>query len=224
MSTLGNPDVAAVGSLCEAPRDGTWVQHTYDLLRRRPEGIRNVEWLGSGNMAVSRSRFMAVGGFDSGLQTCEDVDLCRRLRADGGQVMQDSRLRNVHLGDPSTLGELFRGELWRGRDNLRVSFRGPVTFAELPSVLVPLVEIGLFALALVAMAFGLLPAIALWALAVGSVAAFSAARAARMLSRLPRLTPLACGRAFAVAATYDVARAVALVRPHGYTTRRGGRS
>jgi hypothetical protein len=224
VSTLAGPGVSAVGALCEAPHDGTWVQHTYDLLRRRRDGIRDVDWLGSGNMAVWRSRFMAVGGFDTRLHTCEDVDLCRRLRGDGGRVVQDSRMRNVHLGDPSTLGELFRGELWRGRDNLRVSFRGPVRLAELPSVLVPLVEIGLLAVALMGIAFGPVSALALWTLAIGSIVALSAARAAKMLSRVARVTPLECGRAFAVAATYDVARAIAMIRPHGYRTRRGGRS
>ena len=223
-STLAAPDVAVVGALCEAPRNGTWVQETYDLMRRRPEGVRSVEWLGSGNMAVWRSRFATVGGFDTRLHTCEDVDLCRRLRSAGHRIMHDSRLRNVHLGDPSTLGELFRGELWRGRDNLRVSFRGPVKLAELPSVLIPVIEIGLVALAVSALPLGAIPALAVLSLAVLSVVAFSGLRAAKMLSYAPRLTPLACGRAFAVATTYDVARAVALVRPHGYGTRRGARS
>jgi hypothetical protein len=223
-STLAAPDVAAVGALCEAPRNGTWVQQTYDLMRRRPEGVRSVEWLGSGNMAVWRTRFMGVGGFDTRLHTCEDVDLCRRLRSAGHRIMHDSRLRNVHLGDPSTLGELFRGELWRGRDNLRVSFRGPVTLGELPSVLIPVVEIGLVALALSALTLGAVPALALLSLAAASIVAFSGMRAAKMLWYAPRLTPLACGRAFAVATTYDIARAVALVRPHGYGTRRGARS
>jgi hypothetical protein len=224
VATLKGPDVAAAGALCEAPKNGTWVQHTYDLMRRRGQGVRPVEWLGSGNLAVWRSRFMVVGGFDTRLQTCEDVDLCRRLRSAGGRILQDSRLRNVHLGDPSTLGELFRGELWRGRDNLRVSFRGPVKLVELPSVLIPIIEIGLLALALGGLALGAIPALALWTLAVGIIVAFSGMRAAKMLRHAPRLTPLACGRAFAVATTYDLARAMALVRPQGHSTRRGERS
>ena len=50
------------------------------VIRSTPE---RVTWLGSGNMAVRRSAFEEVGGFDTTLETCEDVDLCRKLRARG---------------------------------------------------------------------------------------------------------------------------------------------
>ena len=36
-------------------------------------------------------------------------------------LVADPRLRNIHLGDPSRLRALFFGELWRGRDNIRVT-------------------------------------------------------------------------------------------------------
>jgi hypothetical protein len=41
---------------------------------------------------------------------------------------------NRHLGDPSTLRALFRGGCGVGRDNLRVSLRGPLVWRDLPSV------------------------------------------------------------------------------------------
>ena len=50
-------------------------------------------------------------------------------------------MRNVHFGDPATLWDLFRGELWRGRDNLRISLRGPLTWRGLPSVVIPIVDV-----------------------------------------------------------------------------------
>jgi GT2 family glycosyltransferase len=146
---LRGPYVGAVGAPYEAPRDGTWVQRTYDLLRRRRTGLHEVEWLGSGNLAVWRRSFDAIGGFDTTLQTCEDVDFCRRLRSDGTRILESGRLRSVHLGDPSTVSELFRGELWRGRDNLRASLRGTVRLRELPSIIVPVVHLVARALALV---------------------------------------------------------------------------
>ncbi len=212
---------AAVGALCEAPVDGTWVQRTYDLLRRRVPGIREVEWLGSGNMAVRRSAFEAVGGFDTTLETCEDVDLCRRLRARGFRIMQDSRLRNVHLGDPSTLTALFRGELWRGRDNLRASLRPPVTLRELPSIVVPVGSLVLFVIACAALATVSRVGNVVALLALSGVVAPSIARAARMLAHIERVRPLGLGQALAVAFVYDAARALALVRPGAHTARRG---
>lgn len=218
-ATFSEPTIAAVGALCEAPRDGTWVQRTYDLLRRRSAGIRDVDWLGSGNMAVRRAHFESVGGFDTGLHTCEDVDLCRRLRHVGLRIVQDTRLRNVHLGDPSTLGDLFRGELWRGRDNLRVSFRGPMKLSELPSAILPIAELVLIGMAIVGIALGPKGLIGS-GVALGAIILTAGARAAKMVSGHSRRSALTYSQAFAVAATYDLARAIAVIRPEGYQTRR----
>ena len=80
----------------------------------------------SGNLAVKRTAFQAIGGFDAALEACEDVDFCQRLRRAGWRLVGDERLESVHLGDPPTLAALFRAERWRGRDNLRVSLRGPL--------------------------------------------------------------------------------------------------
>ena len=131
---LAEPDVAATGAMCSPPHEGTWVQRAYGLLRGLPKGTHDVEWLGSGNLAVRRSAFESVGGFDTSLTTCEDVDLCRRIRTAGHRIVSSSELRNVHYGDPATLWDLFKGELWRGQDNLRVTLRGPLTWRGLPSV------------------------------------------------------------------------------------------
>ena len=83
IENLAQPAVAAVGALYLAPLDGTWVQRAYGHLRGRPHGQHDVEWLGSGNVAVWREAFDAVGGFDTSLETCEDVDFCQKLRAMG---------------------------------------------------------------------------------------------------------------------------------------------
>ena len=110
----------------------------YDSFRVRPAGVHQVDWLGSGSLAVWREVFEKVGGFDSRLETCEDVDFCQRLRRNGYGLWSDDRLRSVHLGDPRSLRALFFGELWRGRDNVKVSLRGPLTWRALPSVMIPL--------------------------------------------------------------------------------------
>ena len=44
-----------------------------------------------------------------------------------------TRLRNVHHGDPASLARVFLGELWRGRDNARVSLRTPRSWRTLAS-------------------------------------------------------------------------------------------
>src|SRR5207302_588764 len=78
---------------------------------------------------------------------------CKRLRAAGYQILSDDRLFSVHLGDPPTLRAVFNGELWRGRSNLAVSLRGPITPRELPSIVVPIVQLTGIVLAVLAIAF-----------------------------------------------------------------------
>jgi hypothetical protein len=181
-----------------------------------------VEWLGSGNLAVWRQVFESVGGFDASLETCEDVDLCNRLRTNGLRIVSDARLENVHHGDPRTLSELFRGELWRGRDNLRVTFRGPLSWAALPSALIPILEaamlvgVGLGLFLSPRTPFALLVA-ALSLLAVAGVASLKVVRAA---SRRGRARGLALLQAFVVACIYDLSRALALLSRASYRGRR----
>jgi glycosyltransferase involved in cell wall biosynthesis len=214
VDTLQMHAVAAAGAAYHAPRDGTWVQRAYGYLRGKPRGRHDVDWLGSGNLAVRRDTFESLGGFDTALDTCEDVDLCNRIRARGLRVVSDARLESVHHGDPRTLRDLFTSERWRGRDNLRVSFRGPISWAALPSALVPIVDAALLGVAGAALLAtpgvgrsGLVvAAAALLAIAVGSC--LKVLRAAVREGSTYRVGLL---RAFVVACVYDTARALALV-------------
>jgi hypothetical protein len=48
---------------------------------------------------------------------------------------------SVHYGDPGTLKALFLGELWRGRDSLKVTLRAPLTLRSIPGVAIPLLTL-----------------------------------------------------------------------------------
>jgi hypothetical protein len=217
VDTLEGPGIGAAGALCIAPPDGTWVQRMYDALRHRTVGRQDVGWLGSGNLAVHRAVFDRAGGFRVGLPTCEDVDLCHRIRAAGFRIVSDDRMRSIHLGDPATLAGLFRGELWRGGHNFRASLSGPISVRALPSIVIPIVNL----LALAAGAAGLATATTTGlGVAVGSLAVvggFASLRAARMITTTGSTGD--AGRAFAVACTYDLARALALVVRAGHHRR-----
>jgi GT2 family glycosyltransferase len=212
---LGKLGVGAVGAPYLAPAQGTWVQRTFDTMRHRQHGCFETEWLASGNLAVWRREFEHLSGFDTGLETCEDYDLCQRLRAAGLRLLSDDRLKSVHHGDPATLAALFRAELWRGRDNIRASLRGPLTLRGLPSLLIPVVELGWLTAGL----GGLLTAPEGLALALSApvgFAGFAALRAFRMTSHRSGVLPVEALQAFAVAYVYELARAMALVyrAPH----------
>jgi GT2 family glycosyltransferase len=214
----------AIGYPYDPPDSGNWVQRWYDALRVHPPGQTDTDWLGSGNLVVRADVFARLGGFDETLETCEDVDFCRRVRGLGLRLVADERLRSVHHGDPRTLKAVFLGEVWRGRDNLRVSLRPPRSWRTLASLLLPVAHLT----AWFSLALGALLAIAglrtqaavLAAFGVPVVLGIVALRTARMLANRRPERWLDVARAGAVAASYEIARALALVMRVGHGRRR----
>lgn len=212
---MSDPQIGGVGALCLPPPSGSRVQMLYGSLRGRTLGRGDVTWLGSGNLVIRRSVFQELGGFDETLETCEDVDLCQRIRARGWRLVGDERLVNYHLGDPATLGAVFTSERWRGRDNLRVSLRRMPALRDWPSIVIPIVgAMSLLALpaGLLLMPFSFWSGLLLAIAAVTVVLGLSGLRALRMISRgAGRLGSL--GLVFAVALAYDLGRACSLLLP-----------
>ena len=217
IDAMRDPATSAVGAAYTPPSAGSWVQRTYDALRDHRLGRRSVSWLGSGNLVVRRDVFQRAGGFDVSLETCEDVDLCRRIRATHGLVINDERLHSIHYGDPSTLYSLFKSELWRGRDNLRVSLREPLTLRGLPSVIIPVVGLALLGFVTIASGLGRFGA------AGGALTLFLALSAIRAW-HMRRRGDVPLHHALAVALTYDAARALALVMRVRHRRAKIGRS
>jgi glycosyltransferase involved in cell wall biosynthesis len=208
---LASAAIAAAGAPYLPPPGDNWVQRAYDRMRPHRCGTHDVEWLASGNLAVRRCAFAEVAGFDVSLEACEDVDLCNRLRTIGYRIVNDDRLRSVHLGDPSTLRALFVGELWRGRDNVRATLRGPLTLRSLPSLIAPLANI----LFIAAIVFGALSTkwfgfrLVAWG-GIG-IGALSVCRAAQMMFNDERSVLRDLAPNLTVACVYNTARALALV-------------
>jgi GT2 family glycosyltransferase len=217
VDVLSADDIGATGAPCLTDPSPSWVQRQYDAMRSRPTAREEVQWLGSGNLAVKKSVFQEIGGFDASLTACEDVDLCNRLRQAGHRIVADPAMRNVHYGDPKTLKALFYGELWRGRDNVRVTFRGPKTFRELRSAVIPIVDLIAMVVGFAALLLGY-PGIALvWWLVVGGLIAL---RALMILRRQSRPGLASAAQAVAVAAVFDVAKAFALLARGSHGARR----
>ncbi|HUQ87449.1 MAG TPA: glycosyltransferase [Vicinamibacterales bacterium] len=217
IEVLSTPNVVATGAPYIAEPSANWVQQQYDGLRDRPATREDVTWLGSGNLAVVRAAFQSIGGFNADLTACEDVDFCNRLIARGYRIVADPALRSVHFGDPRTLKALFFGELWRGRDNIRVTVRGPRTFRNFRSALIPAGQLLALTGCIIALAMGWRwPAVAALLVALAP----AAARAAMILRRKLRPTISGAAQAFAVAVVFDAARALALVARATHQTRR----
>jgi GT2 family glycosyltransferase len=214
LETMQPADVGAAGALYVSPPDGTWVQRMYGALRGRTAGRTETRWLGSGNLIVRRKAFEALGGFDVTLESCEDVDLCERLRSAGWRLLADERLLSVHHGDPASLTKLFRAERWRGRDNLTITLRHGLTLRDIPSVVAPVVivaSVAIAALAAIAVPFAGGRAVVALAWCIAAILAFCGIRGLRVAAsgRVRSLVSLL--QAFAVGATYELARAAAVV-------------
>jgi GT2 family glycosyltransferase len=209
LDTMSDTSVAAAGAPYASPSSSTWVQRTYNGLRDHRLAPHMVEWLGSGNLVVRRQIFTDVGGFDTSLEACEDVDLCRRIRVAGGVIVSESRMRSVHHGDPTTLAALFRSELWRGRNNLQVSLRERPSLRALPSVVVPVVQLASVPAA-AAISLAGFPTIGALVVAGAMVPTLARALTIRRRTSTPAV------QALAVACTYDAARALALVLRTGH--------
>ncbi len=208
LAAFADAGVAAAGAPYSSPPGANWVQRRYDTLRSRSDRVEDVDWLGSGNLAIRRDVFVELQGFDTSLGTCEDVDLCNRVRAAGHRLVAAPGLASIHFGDPASLGALFFGELWRGRDNLRVTLRGPRTARHLRSLLVPLVDLACIVGAIAAAALREWTAAAAF---LAAVVGFAFVRAVAMKRHGSDAGVVALGQSIVVAAVYDAARALSLV-------------
>jgi glycosyltransferase involved in cell wall biosynthesis len=107
---------------------------------RPPRGERHLLWdywfepfvaqetashIGSAHLICPRRTFLSLGGFDEALETGEDYDLCARLQATGGSLLNVPSLRVEHYGFPKRWSEFVRRERWHGRPDLKslTSFR-----------------------------------------------------------------------------------------------------
>jgi glycosyltransferase involved in cell wall biosynthesis len=139
--------VGIVGSYYVVPLEpSTWVRRVLQAQTvARPRSSEG-KWVPAGNMLIRKKVYWECGGFDESLVTCEDVDLCYRV-AQKYRVIEDTAIRCFHHGEPKTLRQVFRKELWRGRDNLLGVLRHGLRWDEVPSLVLPLyavVTLGLF--------------------------------------------------------------------------------
>ncbi len=102
------------------PDGANWVARSWDLLFSKRNFTAEVEWLPSGNMIMPRDAFLSIGGFDEGLETNEDCDLCFRLGKLGYRVLSCADATVTHLRPPRSLSQVFRKELWHGKEIFKV--------------------------------------------------------------------------------------------------------
>jgi len=102
------------------PPDANWVAQCWDALFAKRNVTSEVEWLPSGNMIMARDAFFSIEGFDENLETNEDYDLCFRLGKRGYRILSCAESAVIHLRPPRSLGQVFKKELWHGKEVFKV--------------------------------------------------------------------------------------------------------
>jgi glycosyltransferase involved in cell wall biosynthesis len=99
------------GSTVRVPENAGWIERFW--FEPATRAIR--AYINSGHMIIGRKLFDELGGFDTSLETGEDVDLCVRARARGAAVRDQRELATIHLGFPTRISAFARRELWHGQ-------------------------------------------------------------------------------------------------------------
>jgi len=106
------------------PDDMTWVQRAWqahwntklEIKQLDADGyLRHAEThrlLTTRNLVLTREVYDQLDGFDTALPTGEDSDFAYRAHAAGLSLVGAPRLVVTHLGEPATLAEFFRQQMW----------------------------------------------------------------------------------------------------------------
>lgn len=113
-SILHTAHTAATGSNPLPDASDNWIEHSWFRIHSTEAASSASQDIPSGNFAIVRDVFEGIGGFDEGLVTGEDSEICRRLRIAGYDVRSTPALNVVHLGNPRTIPDFVRRNIWHG--------------------------------------------------------------------------------------------------------------
>lgn len=112
--------VAIVGCKYKLPANATFIERNWIS---EPSNINIIEYnslIPAGNMIVSKEHFFRVGGFDESLITSEDSNLLIRIRKKGYLTISDPIIKNIHYGNPKTIKQFYKKEVWYGLGGSRI--------------------------------------------------------------------------------------------------------
>lgn len=110
---LASEPSGVIGGNIDIPEDSGWVARAWFKVGYAPRD-GEVTYVPSGNMLMRRSTFLRIGGFNEGIKTSEDCELCFRARGAGFTVQEIREMAVIHWRTPQTLLEFYRREVWHG--------------------------------------------------------------------------------------------------------------
>lgn len=120
---LLRPTPVLLGFPVQPPESGNWIHrswhahwHHKNLATQRddaaPVTVGAFRLITTRNMLFNRALLAVVPTFDETLTTGEDTDFAFRAAQAGCEVVALPALRVTHLGEPSTLRQYYRQQLW----------------------------------------------------------------------------------------------------------------
>lgn len=95
------------------------------------EGASLPKDLLGGCIAIAKSTFFKVGGFDEAITSGEDSKLSVSLRRSGAQVHIEREMSVIHLGNPTDLKTFFKRQIWHSENyinDFRSSAKDPTFY------------------------------------------------------------------------------------------------
>ena len=120
---LVRPAPVLIGYPVQPPETGNWIQRAWHAHWRHkhsahsenspaPVTVEAFRLITTRNMLFNRALLELIPGFDESLTTGEDTDFAFRAAQAGAEVAALPDLHVIHLGEPSTLRQYFRQQLW----------------------------------------------------------------------------------------------------------------
>jgi len=119
---LLKPTPVLLGYPVQPPETGNWIHRSWHAHWRHKHSATQTggpvataeafRLITTRNMLFNRALLDVVPAFDETLTTGEDTDFAFRAAQAGCEVVALPTLRVAHLGEPSTLREYFRQQLW----------------------------------------------------------------------------------------------------------------
>lgn len=84
-----------------------------------PLSQKETNYINSGNVILSKKTFSLIGGFNTGLETGEDVELCTRARKYNVTISPNKGFKVFHDAFPTTLKKFIQREIWHGKGDYK---------------------------------------------------------------------------------------------------------
>jgi len=97
--------------------DPYWIEKFW-LLDNNNDTVSQHDLLGS-CIFIRKDAFLDAGGFDESVTSGEDSALSKRLVDMGYKVIIDGRLGVVHLGNPTTVAEFIKRQIWHSENYVK---------------------------------------------------------------------------------------------------------